>query len=99
MPKVKILQDESMMQQIFYMDKLVINKLKAYALETGTSFFQMIDPELTQFKQALIKKCTEVDEIRRKALQAEMKQQEEARIAAENPIQVTGIPVDPLAAI
>jgi hypothetical protein len=87
---------EHKLQQIIYLDESLQRKLKAYAIETGRTFLELIEPELSAFEQALINKSVEIDSIRFKALEEMRKSQEEQKIALENPIKVTGKPEDPI---
>lgn len=88
--------DKGKMQQIFYFDKTMLKKLKAYALETDTPFHKFIDYELTQFEQMLIDKCAEIDKIRMKTYEAMLKAQEEQKLADQHPLIVPGHEVDPI---
>lgn len=90
------MQDKGKMQQIFYFDKTMLKKLKAYALETDTPFHKFIDYELIQFEQMLIDKCAEIDKIRMKTYEAMIKAQEEQKIAEEHPLKVVGHEVNPI---
>lgn len=96
MPKAKVLLDGKMVQQNFYMDKLVVNKLKAYALETGTSFYKLIKPEFDAFNQALLAKVSDIDKLRLEALNAEQRRQELQALADQHPLVVSGHEEDPV---
>lgn len=81
-------------QQMMYFDKTLLKKLKAYALETDTTFHKLIEVEYNQFVQALLSKCSQIDQIRMKELEAYQKQQEIQKISEENPLQVPGHPTE-----
>lgn len=88
--------DEGKMQQIFYLDEGLLRKLKAYAMETGQTFQELISPEFSNFEQSLILKSTEIDKIRLTALEATKKLIEDQKIAAEHPYKAIGHEVDPI---
>ena len=62
--------DPEMKQQALMMNKTVINKLKAYAIETDQSFDQVIKGPKERFDNELLELSRAVDQIRQNALVA-----------------------------
>jgi hypothetical protein len=82
--------------QGFMINKSVLFKLKAYAVETEQTFEQVVKDDFEAFEQALVKKATQVDEIRFKAIEAEQVRRIEQALADQHPLIVPGHEVDPL---
>ena len=62
--------------QTMVFDKIVLNKLKAYAVETDQSFDTVIQGPFTRFEAELLELCREIDRIRQDAVKANTPQAE-----------------------
>lgn len=96
MPKVKELKPAGLTQQVIYLNRTTLMKLKAYALEIDTPFLKLIEPEVQQFTQLLVNKMRQVDEMRMAAFEKERKERQEQALADQFPMKVTGQEVEPI---
>ena len=68
MPKPRKWDDPEKKQQPFLLNKTVLNKLKAYAIETDQTFDQVVKEPFTRFENELLELSRAVDQIRQNAL-------------------------------
>ena len=79
-------------QWMLYIERSLYNDLKHICLDEGQSINEFCKPAIDVFKNELIK-------IRDSSLTTRKKQFEDARITAEHPLPVTGVPVEPITEI
>lgn len=63
-------KDPEKKQQAIYLNKTVLNKLKAYAVETDQSFENVIKEPFNRFENELLELSRSVDQMRQNALVA-----------------------------
>ena len=76
MSKVTKWHDPEKKVQTMLFNKLVLNKLKAYAVETDQSFDDVIKGPKERFDAELLDLCREIDRIRQEAIIANTPQPE-----------------------
>lgn len=96
MPKVKSVDMEGRVQQIMYINKTVLMKLKAYGIETGTPFHKLIANESKIFDDLLLAKCESIDKLRMEEYESYLREKEARELAEQNPMPVAGHEVDPI---
>lgn len=80
-----------------YIDEAIYREVKVYAAETDQTFQQVIKTEAEAFEQSLLKVVTTIKQMRAKAEVDRQRQEEAQRISAENPLEVPGHEVEPIA--
>ena len=80
-----------------YIDESIYREVKVYAAETDQTFQQVIKIEAEAFEQSLLKVVTTIKEMRSKAERERQRIEEAQRISDENPLQVPGHEVEPIA--
>ena len=70
MTRTRKWDDPEKKQQPFLLNKTVLNKLKAYAIETDQSFDDVVKGPFDRFQNELLELSREVDQIRQNALVA-----------------------------
>lgn len=68
MPKVRKWENPEKKKQTILLNKTVLNKLKAYAVETDQSFDDVIKEPFTRFEAELLDLSIAIDQIRQKAI-------------------------------
>ena len=68
MPKVRKWEDPEKKKQTILLNKAVLNKLKAYAVETDQSFDDVIKEPYGRFENELLELSRAIDQIRQSAL-------------------------------
>ena len=81
--------DPEKKQQALMLNKTVVNKLKAYAIETDQSFEQVIKGPKERFENELLELSRAVDQIRQNALVANTP----TEIPVDLPIQEESVPL------
>lgn len=68
MSKVRKWDDPEKKKQTILLNKTLLNKLKAYAVETDQSFDDVIKEPFARFEAELLELSTAIDQIRQNAL-------------------------------
>lgn len=68
MPKVRKWENPEKKKQTILLNKTVLNKLKAYAVETDQSFDDVIKEPFARFEAELLDLSIAIDQIRQKAI-------------------------------
>ena len=68
MSKIRKWEDPEKKKQTILLNKTLLNKLKAYAVETDQSFDDVIKEPFTRFEAELLELSTVIDQIRQKAI-------------------------------
>jgi hypothetical protein len=83
-------------QIVVYIDEPIFRELKVYAAETDQYLQDVIKPLSDEFTQSALKLIAQIKELKQEAEAKRLKEIEEARIAAEHPMEVSGVPVEPV---
>lgn len=83
-------EDPEKKQQAILLNKVVLNKLKAYAIETDQSFESVIREPFDKFQNDLLELSRQIDQIRQNAIIANTPTSVpvEPSIIAEEPLEV-----------
>lgn len=81
---------------LIYLDTPIHRTLKVYSAETGQSMKDLVKEPTEIFEQAVIQIAHDIEEMKMKALKKRLQEEEDARIAAEYPLKVSGHKEDPL---
>src|SRR5690349_12708286 len=81
-----------------YMDKALNQEIMVYAAETGTTIQDVVKPVTDEAIQSILRLVADIKEMRKQAYIKQLQEEEAQRIAAENPLQVTGHEVEPIPA-
>lgn len=89
----KVIKNKNDYQQwVVLVERSLYNELKHMCLDEGKSINEFCKPAIDVFKNELIK-------LRDSTLAIRQKQHEDAKIAAEHPLVVTGIPIEPISEV
>jgi len=81
-----------------HIDESIYREIKVYCAETDQYFQDTIKAEVAEFEQNLLKLVTIIKDMKRKAEQERLRQEEVQRISTENPMPVIGHEVEPIPA-
>ena len=76
MPKLRKWEDPDKKKQTILLNKTLLNKLKAYAVETDQSFDDVIKEPFSRFEAELLELSQAIDKIRQEAIVASIPQPE-----------------------
>lgn len=79
-----------------YLDESIHREIMVYAAETGQTIQEIIKPETDECIQAIIKRVSQIKEMRKQAYLKTLREEEEKQLAAENPLIVPGHEVEPI---
>ena len=81
-----------------FLDEVAHRQIRLYSVETGQSMAQVCKPLIDQFKEGSLALLAQIREMKEKAEQERLRQEEAQRIANENPMPVIGHEVEPIPA-
>lgn len=79
-----------------YIEESIHREIRVYSAETGKTMIEILEPICQEFQQSAIRLVTQIKEMRRIAEIERQRQEEESKIVAEHPIEVTGESVEPI---
>lgn len=82
-----------------YVEEPIYREIKVYAAETDQYLQDVIKPLTDEFIQSALKLISQIKDLKRQAEAKRLKEEEEAKIVKENPLIVSGEPVEPLGTI
>lgn len=81
-----------------FVEESIYREIKVYAAETDKTIQEIVRPLTHEFEQSALRLVTEIREMKKKAEEKRLQDEENAKISAENPLKVPGHVVDPIAA-
>ena len=82
-----------------YVNESVYREIKIYAAKTDQTIQVIVAGLSAEFEQSAIKLVTQIREMDRQADIERFRQEEESKLAAEHPLQVSGKTEDPIGQI
>lgn len=79
-----------------FLDKAVHRTLKVYATETEQTMLEILKEPIAQLEQDAIKIVSQIEEMKSKALEEKLREEENKKIAESFPIVVSGHKEDPI---
>lgn len=79
-----------------YVSEAVYREIKVYGAETDKTIQEVCKIPSEAFEQSAIQLVSEIKEMKRKAEEERIRQEEANRLSMENPLQVPGHEVEPI---